>query len=152
MSVVLDTDFLQAFKELWLPMGSLILTTGVGYYTGRMRVLAQEALAHEQREKNRAAARKDEQLQLRQENAAQLEAQNRRMELLNDGYENRIKDLTEEVHGLREEVKSLRQALDQRPKQDCEHCERRKILEGHIANLQKGQQLMRFDETAPGMA
>lgn len=47
-------------------------------------------------------------------NVATLEATNQRFQTLMDGYEQRIGDLTAEVHALREEVKSLRKALDQR--------------------------------------
>jgi chromosome segregation ATPase len=46
------------------------------------------------------------------------EATNRRFQTLMDGYEQRIGDLTSEVHALREEVKSLRKALDARSR----HC------------------------------
>lgn len=35
-----------------------------------------------------------------------------RLQMLIEGYEKRIVDLTEEVHSLRDEVKSLRHALD----------------------------------------
>ena len=38
----------------------------------------------------------------------------KRFQALMDGYEGRIRDLTEEVTGLRIEVKNLRKALDQR--------------------------------------
>ncbi|CAB4145955.1 bZIP domain containing protein [uncultured Caudovirales phage] len=38
------------------------------------------------------------------------------LKALLSGYESRIKDLTDEVEGLRAEVKELRKALDARPK------------------------------------
>lgn len=37
-----------------------------------------------------------------------------RLKALIDGYDRRIADLTDEVHRLRDEVKELRKALDQR--------------------------------------
>ena len=46
------------------------------------------------------------------------EATNKRFQTLMDGNEQRIGDLTAEVHALREEVKSLRKALDTRSR----HC------------------------------
>ena len=54
---------------------------------------------------------------------ANAEVMNKRIQTLMDGYEQRIGDLTNEVHGLREEVKSLRKALDQRARM-CLGCPR----------------------------
>lgn len=47
---------------------------------------------------------------------AQINAITKNFEALIDGYETRIKDLTSEVHLLRDEVKQLRKALDARPR------------------------------------
>ena len=48
--------------------------------------------------------------------AIQLDSITRHFETLIDGYEKRVKDLTDEVEALRKEVQSLRQALDKRPR------------------------------------
>ena len=44
------------------------------------------------------------------------EALTQKLQTLIDGYEKRIADLTAEVHSLRDEVKALRKALDDRPR------------------------------------
>ena len=46
--------------------------------------------------------------------AEETDAITRRFQLLLDNYERRIKDLTDEVHGLRQEVAELRAALGAR--------------------------------------
>ena len=48
--------------------------------------------------------------------AIQLDSITRHFETLIDGYEKRVKDLTDEVEALRREVRDLRQALDKRPR------------------------------------
>ena len=45
-----------------------------------------------------------------------MTALNDRIDLLIKGYEQRIDDLTKEVHSLRAEIVSLRKALDDRPR------------------------------------
>lgn len=48
--------------------------------------------------------------------AIRLDSITRHFQALIDGYEARVKDLTDEVEALRAEVQSLRQALDKRPR------------------------------------
>ena len=88
--------FLEALKEygavLSAPVGVL------GFLFGRRKAAA-EAIA----------------LEIGAE-TAKLDGITRHFQALIDGYESRLKDLTEEIEALRDEIKELRQALDKRPR------------------------------------
>lgn len=53
---------------------------------------------------------------LEEGDALRLDSITRHFQALIDGYEARVKDLTDEVEALRAEVQALRRALDKRPR------------------------------------
>lgn len=96
--------FLDALRE-YLGIIGPVAGGAVGYLAGRRKIAA---------EANKLEIEAD---------VAQLDAVTRRFQALIDGYEtqarndrSRIDDLTREVMQLRDEIKSLRKALDERPR------------------------------------
>lgn len=81
----------------------MAVSAWIGYLAARKTAKVQEALTTTERE------------------LSFDEVVTRRVKILIDGYENRISDLTLEVHSLRSDVKSLRIALMARM-QECQDC------------------------------
>ncbi len=106
------TDWLQALGGNVGTGVAGLATAFVAYLTGRginkasARKLAAEA-AKLEAEAGSADAGAE---------AALVAALNERIGLLIKGYEQRIDDLTKEVHSLRSEILNLRKALDDRPR------------------------------------
>jgi hypothetical protein len=100
------------FAPIWGPIvGGLF-----GWFAARSSRSSAEA-------KEAKAERASDQKERLANEVAIAESTNKRFQTLMDGYEQRIGDLTNEVHGLREEVKSLRKALDERARM-CVGCPR----------------------------
>lgn len=91
------SEFLDALKEYFVPLSGPA-GAAIGYIAGKRR--------------SDAVSRKIE----AGADATALEAVRKSFEALIEGYEQRVADLTREVDKLREEVKILRKALDQRPR------------------------------------
>lgn len=91
----------------FLGAAATVLVAILGY-------LGKRAISREARDKDRLA-------QQQSYDQAQASSVTERLKTLMEGYENRIKDLTFEVTGLRDEVKKVRQALDMRT-QLCAGC------------------------------
>lgn len=90
--------FLDALHEYLLPALGTAATGVVGYLAGRRKDVA---------EANKIEAEAD---------VMAIDSVTASFKALIDGYERRIEDLTAEVTSLRDEVKKLRQALDERPR------------------------------------
>jgi cell division protein FtsB len=104
----------QAAQSLWLQIKDFLtpflppaITGYLGYAAAKHKITSDERLA-DQKQQN------EDKKEIIAVDAAQSDSMTRRFEALMDGYETRIHDLTQEVQQLREEVKSLRKALDQR--------------------------------------
>lgn len=83
-----------------------------GFMLGLLRLRYNRKTQNElnvQKEKEQAETDRKDQID---SDTARADSMTRRFVSLMDGYENRIKDLTEEVMALRDEVKNLRKALD----------------------------------------
>jgi len=105
------TDWLQAAGSAAAAGAAGIVTALIGYLTGRgvNKETARKIAAEADKlgaETDRAETDAE---------AALVAALNERIGLLIKGYEQRIEDLTNEVHSLRAEIVSLRKALDERP-------------------------------------
>jgi len=90
--------FLEALHDYLVPIIGPAATGIIGFAVGRR--------------KDRAEANKIE----AEADVIALDSVTASFKALIDGYERRIEDLTAEVTSLRDEVKALRQALDQRPR------------------------------------
>jgi hypothetical protein len=108
-------------KDVWVPTLIAVITGGlalVGVFASNRVSSRKDAADHEDRLN---AAEDKERLDRIQADAAHSDSLTRRFQSLMDGYESRIKDLTDEVSGLRGEVRSLRQALDKQVR-TCAGC------------------------------
>lgn len=106
------TDWLQAAGSAAAAGAAGIVTALIGYLTGRgvNKETARKIAAEADKlgaETDRAETDAE---------AALVAALNERIGLLIKGYEQRIEDLTNEVHSLRAEIVSLRKALDEHPR------------------------------------
>lgn len=90
--------FLEALHDYLVPIIGPAATGIIGFAVGRRKDRA---------EANKLDAEAD---------VIALDSVTASFKALIDGYERRIEDLTAEVMDLRDEVKALRQALDQRPR------------------------------------
>lgn len=88
--------FLEALKEYGAALSAPVGL--IGFILGRKKAAA------ETRKLDADAA------------ASKLDSMTRHFQALIDGYEARVKDLTDEIDALRVEIKELRQALDKRPR------------------------------------
>lgn len=101
----------MAWLTSWLaPVGVPLFTAFFGYWAAHRRASVDKQISDQRLVVDQATA-----------DAAQSDALNRRIEVLMNGYEKRIADLTEEVHHLREEVSKLRTELEKRTRA-CMHC------------------------------
>lgn len=91
--------FWEVIRDFFVPVGGPAMGAVLGFVAARRKT---EVLNEHLDAKN---------------DAIQLDAITRHFEALVEGYEKRILDLTREVDGLRDEVKSLRKALDARARQ-----------------------------------
>jgi lipopolysaccharide export system ATP-binding protein len=110
-----DITGLPMYRRAALGLGYLPQETSIFRgLTVEQNILAVLEVAEPDAKAQAATDKKD----LLANEVAIAEATNKRFQTLMDGYEQRIGDLTAEVHALREEVKSLRKALDTRSR----HC------------------------------
>ncbi|TDX63982.1 hypothetical protein EDE12_106127 [Methylosinus sp. sav-2] len=118
---------LDRAKDWLLPLASGATPAAIfGWLAGRKKAEAETAKVAADATKATAEASKAE----AEADAVYAGILNERFKALIDGYEKRIADLTAEVHGLRDEVKALRQALDSRTRAEAEDARRRAGLTG----------------------
>lgn len=85
-----------------------ITTAALGWITGKRSRRAEEL----RESKTEIMEAQQRTLQVRRENADEIQATTERFQTLIDGYERRIADLTHEVDQLRAEVIRLRDVID----------------------------------------
>jgi len=98
--MMLSDEAQRLIDELWRYVQPFMEAAGgatVGYIAARKKISA---------EANKMYAESD---------AIQMDSLTKHFQALIEGYELRVKDLTDEIEQLRTEVKSLRKALDRRP-------------------------------------
>lgn len=98
-------------------VGVPIITAFFGYWTAHRRAKVDKEISDSKVSVDQAQAE-----------VAQLDGINRRIEVLMNGYEKRIADLTSEVHHLRDEVTRLRTELEKRTR-TCMHCPMHMMIE-----------------------
>lgn len=106
-SIGLSPPEIEAWSH-WVTAIAPILTSGIGALAGWL-LGRRERLAKIQSMETQH--RKDAE----EETGVIIDAITRRFQTLIDGYESRVRDLMEEIHSLREEVRQLRQVLASAP-------------------------------------
>lgn len=106
-SIGLSPPEIEAWSH-WVTAIASILTSGIGafagWWLGRRERLAKIQSMETQHRKD-----------AEEETGVIIDAITRRFQTLIDGYESRVRDLMEEIHSLREEVRQLRQVLASAP-------------------------------------
>jgi hypothetical protein len=98
-----------------------VIMPGLGVFaTGTIALLGWR---HRVKEQDEAQGKADERERLHQENIDDANI-NRRIQMLIEGYEHRLTDLTDEIKSLRSEVRSLRDELEHH-RQVCATCPHR---------------------------
>lgn len=128
---------LDKAREWWLPMAGAAPAGFAAWLLGRRKAGAEAGRIEAEAEKAEAEAEAIVAEAMTKRFAVLIDGYERRIsemteqfKVLAEGYEGRIKDLTSEVHSLRDEVKALRMALDQRTRDEAERARRGAGLAG----------------------
>lgn len=105
------TSSLAWLKDVWVPTLTALITAGLAYLGVLITTRQSAKKDKEEYDERLEQVSEKGRLDRIQADTAHSDSLTRRFQSLMDGYENRIKDLTDELTTLRAEVRDLRAAL-----------------------------------------